>query len=356
MTCPETTSFALTQLTEPQQYALPTALPPGFDASIALLLGNCCNLTYTQLANGTTTLSTAELQGLGSGITFTQLAGFTVSESIVAGAEIGTSGEYVTVPVGFALRGAMTSGGPAMNIIALRGTQTYNEWINDIDAVPTPFHVGNNNGNYYLNLEFAPLGLVHGGFYSLYTQGTDGAQPLKIDHDMDFKAEYTRPPGSIAEQSATLLTSSTLDAALPLYITGHSLGGALAILCAMDIGTNFPKGFPAGGLAMYNLAGPLVAAGLSAFNTSLLSVDPSVFVTAYSSAVANSYRIVNSPDIVPISPPGCVGLGSELTIQFAHVTANPVAYCAQMGSIGANHSCSSTYVPYLQQLANGFSG
>jgi hypothetical protein len=70
----------------------------------------------------------------------------------------------VTVPVGFALRGAMTSGGPAMNIIALRGTQTYNEWISDIDAVPTPFHVGNNNGNYYLNIEFAPLGLVHGGF------------------------------------------------------------------------------------------------------------------------------------------------------------------------------------------------
>ncbi|MGQ0592372.1 MAG: hypothetical protein ACT4QB_06890, partial [Gammaproteobacteria bacterium] len=63
-----------------------------------------------------------------------------------------------------------------------------------------------------------------------------------------------------------------------------------------------------------------------------------------------------SPDIVPISPPACVGLGSELIIQFAHVTATPVAYCAQMGSIGANHSCSGTYVPYLQQLANGFSG
>jgi hypothetical protein len=42
----------------------------------------------------------------------------------------------------------------------------------------------------------------------------------------------------------------------------------------MDIGTNFPNGFPAGGLAMYNLAGPLVAAGLSAFNASLLTVDP----------------------------------------------------------------------------------
>jgi hypothetical protein len=119
MACPEAAPFALTQLTEPQQYASSTALPPGFHASIALLLGNCCNLTYTQFANGTTTLSTAELQRLGPGNTFTQLAGFTVSESIVAGAEIGTSGEYVTVPVGFALSGAMTSGGPAMNIIAL---------------------------------------------------------------------------------------------------------------------------------------------------------------------------------------------------------------------------------------------
>ena len=190
MACPETAPFALTQLTEPQQYASPTALPPGFHASIAL----CCNLTYTQLANGTTTLSAAELQGLGSGNTFKQLAGFTVSESIVAGAEIGTSGEYVTVPVGFALCGAMTSGGPAMNIIALRGTQTYNEWINDIDAVPTPFHVGNNNGNYYLNIEFAPLGLVHGGFYSLYNQGTDGTQPTKIDHDIDLDVRVHTTP------------------------------------------------------------------------------------------------------------------------------------------------------------------
>jgi hypothetical protein len=94
--------FALTQLTAPQQYASPTALPPGFDASIALLLGNFCNLTYTQLANGATTLGTAELQGLGLGIPLRSSRVSPSPSPSSRGAEIGTSGQYVTVPVGFA--------------------------------------------------------------------------------------------------------------------------------------------------------------------------------------------------------------------------------------------------------------
>jgi len=100
MTCPAALPLAFTQLTEPQQYASPTGLPAGFDPTIALLLGNCCNLTYSQFASGTTSLTAAQVAGLWSGNSLSQLAGFTVSEAIAAGAEIGTTGEYVTFPVG----------------------------------------------------------------------------------------------------------------------------------------------------------------------------------------------------------------------------------------------------------------
>ena len=61
-----------------------------------------------------------------------------------------------------------------------------------------------------------------------------------------------------------------------------------------------PASFPAGKLYMYNLASPLVAAGISAYG---IGVETSTFVSAYNAAVANSYRVVHAPDIVPSCRP-----------------------------------------------------
>lgn len=300
MSCPQPAPFAFTQLTEPAQYANPSALPSGFNAQMALLMGNCCNLTYSQFASGSTDLTQAQLSSLGS---FTQLAGFSISEAIATGAEIGTTGEWATFPVGFAITGTPSGGGQQINIIALRGTRTYNEWLNDAEAIPSPFHIGTNNDNYYNSLDIAQIGLVHGGFYNLYNQGTDGAQPVATEVKDLIYYEYSRPTGSIAQQIASLIALNTFDSSLPLYVTGHSLGAALATVCAADIGINFPNNFPSGQLYMYNLASPLVVAGVNAYGVGFDSQD---FVTSYNNAVSNSYRIVHSPDIVPISPPSCI--------------------------------------------------
>ena len=347
MTCPGSSPLTFTQLTEPQQYASPSNLPAGFDAQMALFLGNCCNLTYSQFAAGSTQLTAAQLAGLWQGNSLSQSAGFTVSEAIAAGAEIGTTGEYVTFPVGFALTGSIP-GRPSMNIIALRGTRTYNEWIDDAEAIPGSWHVGTNNGNSYPLVPPFQYGMVHGGFYGLYNQGTNGAQPVSSGL---FEYTYSRPAGSLAAQIYSLLTGGSFNPKLPLYITGHSLGAALATLCAMDAGINMPSSFPSGQLYMYNLASPLVVAGVKAYG---VGVDTSTFVSAYNTAVANSYRVVNAPDIVPILPPGCTDLGTEVELSFAHVTDNVVTFCAQTGSIGGNHACTDTYVPFLRQLFNGF--
>ncbi len=350
MTCPQTFPLTLTPLTEPTQFASPTALPAGFDTEIAALLGNCCNLTYTQLANGVTTLPSDQIAALWPNNTFSQLAGFSVSEEVSKGLEIGTSGEYVTRPVGFVLTGTIP-GRNAFNIIALRGTRTIVEWISDAEALPTPWHVGTNNGKFYPRVDPFALIMVHGGFYRFYNQGTNGTQPTEISEGLTHVA-YSRPAGSIAAQVFDLLTGDSFDKSLPLYITGHSLGSALAELCAMDVGTNLPSSFPAGQLSVYSLAGPLVAAGLQAYG---FGVTASKFVQAYGSVVPQSFRIVHSADIVPILPPSCVGIGSEIELEFAQVSNNAVNFCAQTGSIGGNHSCADTYVPYLQQLHGGFS-
>jgi len=337
------------QLTQPTNTVSATA-PSGFDPAVGLILGNACNLAYLQYASGIAALS-ADLiqQTMGTNGTFTQIGdGFTTSESIGTGATAGTAGYYRTVPVGFAMNYTPSSGGQGFNIIALRGTRTYQEWLDDAEAIPAYWYVGNNNGQYFEEYSISGLGMVHGGFLNLYTVGTNGELPVKTYPEFS-KFEYNRPDGSIAAYVAA--ACSQLDNSLPLYITGHSLGGGLAVICAMDIGVNFPTSYANSQLYMWNLAGPLVAAGI---NVESIAIDSSVFVTNYANYVNSSFRIVNAADLVPILPPTSVGVG-VLSLNFAHVTSNTVTYCNQTGSIVGNHSCTDNYLAYLQGLAGGFS-
>ncbi len=345
----DNTSFPFTQLTEPQTYADPTP-PASSDPATLLLLGNLCLLTYQQYANGSPALSEQQIQAvIGSSWSVSNFTGFTISEALGTGTIPGEPGFYTTLPVGFAV--TLTSGTQTLNVIALRGSQSFDEWVNDATAVPAVFAVGNNGGNYYYYAE--PVGLVHGGFYALYTQGTEGGLPQVMSETWD-SYWCTRPAGSIAEQVASVMTS--LDGQAPLYVTGHSLGAALAGLAAMDVGTNFHHSFPS--LTMVHLAPPRLAAGAS---TDLfgplapIGVPASTFVSSFTTAVPTSLAVVHSADIVPILPPESTTLG-DFTFEFAQVAQVVINFCAQTGDIGENHSAAQTYVPYLQQLADGFTG
>ncbi|KAF1328893.1 hypothetical protein FI667_g6455, partial [Globisporangium splendens] len=68
-----------------------------------------------------------------------------------------------------------------------------------------------------------------------------------------------------------------------VYVTGHSMGGALAILAAYDLAVNFSMK-----VNMYNFGGPRVG-------------NPS-FCRHYNKCVATSYRVVMDGDIVPGVP------------------------------------------------------
>ncbi|XP_060673317.1 phospholipase A(1) DAD1, chloroplastic-like [Ziziphus jujuba] len=100
-------------------------------------------------------------------------------------------------------------------VIALRGTATCFEWLENLRASLTdlPGHVGPNSDS--------PM--VERGFYSLYTSRTSTCPSLQ---DM------------IREEIARVIESYG-DEPLSLTITGHSLGAALAILSAYDITTSF---------------------------------------------------------------------------------------------------------------------
>ena len=136
---------------------------------------------------------------------------------------------------------------------------------------------------------------------------------------------------------------------------------------------------------MYSLASPRVAMGAYFIiwhdKIPYLSDELAKLLMNYQQLVPNTYQIFNAADIVPILPPASIKAG-PLNLQCAQVTdhyqiANPGAadttppvgapvsqsgsltdhvihFCMQTGDIGNNHSCATTYVPYLAQLADGF--
>jgi predicted lipase len=69
-----------------------------------------------------------------------------------------------------------------------------------------------------------------------------------------------------------------------VYVTGHSLGGALAILAALDIETQFPGTY----VTIYNFGSPRVG-------------DP-LFAHIYDDLVRDSHRIVHDGDRSPEQP------------------------------------------------------
>lgn len=345
-----TPTFEFTPLVEPASAVDPSGFPAGFDPTQALFLAQCCALTYLQYQRDPTSAPppftpqelAAALTALGSGYTFQQVGpGFTSSEKQGLGTSLGDGTTYATVPFGFALQAAL-SGQPAFNVLAFRGTQSADEWLNDATALPTEFA---------LDTSTATPGHVHLGFYEQYTLGTNGTPPTDSD---------PRPAGSLAAQVAAAMPALEQAAggtALPLLVTGHSLGAALAVLAAMDVAVSFFQNIAGSGeqITMVNFAGPRVSAGTVVDGITVYDVQQ--FITNYQSRVPASFRVVNAADLVPILPPPSTTVpGIKTSLLFSHVTDDPITYCAQLQTIGNNHSLADNYLPYAEAAAQGFEG
>ncbi|MGB3363228.1 MAG: lipase family protein [Thermodesulfobacteriota bacterium] len=154
--------------------------------------------------------------------------------------------------------------------VSFRGTANFTDAITDVAAIQIPYN-------------FVPTtGLVSGGFLGAY-EGTD-----------DFPIESA----ILSKVDELSMTGSFTN----LYITGHSLGAALAFLAFPDFSQNVSN---IDNVTMYNFAGP--AAGDSAW------------VSTYEGEYATnrtSFRIVNKNDLVPMLPP----LGLDCTnFSYFHV-------------------------------------
>jgi hypothetical protein len=343
-----TPTFELTPLVEPSSAVNPSGFPAGYDPTVGFFLAQCCALTYAQYERDprsapppfTPRELQAALTALGASFTYQQVGpGFTSSEKQGLGTSLAAGTTFATVPFGFALQVAK-EGQPAFNVLAFRGTQSLDEWLRDATALPTRFA---------LDTSTSTPGYVHLGFYEQYVTGTDGTAPSTSD---------PRPVGSLAAQVAAALPaleSAAGGQALPLFVTGHSLGAALATLCAMDVAVNFAAQVAEGGagLTMTNFASPRVSAGTVVDGITVFDVQQ--FIINYQERVPDSFRVVNAADLVPILPPPSLQVPKiKTSLLFAHVTGDPITYCAQLQTIANNHSLADNYQPYAQAAAGGF--
>lgn len=168
--------------------------------------------------------------------------------------------------------------------LVLRGTESAQDWLDDLDAEqqPWPWQPGQ--------------GRVHAGFLKLY--------------------------GSLRDLALAALDS--LQPRGPLWSCGHSLGCALSSMAVLDLHERWPDQ----PLQHYNFASPrLAAVG---------------FAAAYNGLGVPTYRVVNDSDLVPEVPP------ADSDGLFYQHLGQAVTFTASYGGVAANHSMTDCYLYALQ--------
>ncbi len=212
-------------------------------------------ILYGQLVNEAYKVPTSDLKNR-AGTTLTAERGpnkttFEVIASIYANdlaKDAKKTGPTDTVSIGLVLWQAST--GEA--VIAIRGTEGLLEWFQDAQ-------IGTEK------CPFTEAGDTEDGFTDVY------------------KSFAVSAPGgsSVTASLATIFGSRQVNS---LTICGHSLGGALATLQALDVAANSKFKNP----TVYTYASP--------------RTGDELFASTYGSKVPNTFRIVNTADLVPKLP------------------------------------------------------
>lgn len=168
-------------------------------------------------------------------------------------------------------------------IASFRGSDNTKNWVDDFDFLQIPY------------LKCAGC-LVHNGFYYGY---------MTIS--------------SSVKSQVQLLLSKYRGASV--YVTGHSLGGALATVAALDIKHTFNPP-----MKVYTFGQPRVGNGLYAHH--------------FQSQIPDSYRVIHYADIVPHLPP--------IALDFKHFD-HQIWYSADMQTFkecsAEDKSCADSFKP-----------
>jgi kumamolisin len=195
--------------------------------------------------------------------------------------------DFIILPTGPIFYGfvAQNIANPTQFVLAIRGTQTPEEWWDDFTSIfKTPFSAPNS-------------GSVALGFNRIYQTMEIIERPTGVA-GAAVAARSLKPVGSFAAQAASLVRrlsqaaaprAAGVPATASIAVVGHSLGSALTTLYTME---------NAKGDQIHN---PILCTFASP------RVGDANFVAAFSALPLTSWRIVNEPDIVPTQPPELAG-------------------------------------------------
>ncbi|MBD1919768.1 lipase family protein [Microcoleus sp. FACHB-831] len=239
--------------------------------------------------------------------------------------------------------------------VVFRGTMNSAEWISNFKACQEPFldlslplnrqialdddddpfledtdSIMKEHDKFNLGILAQDIGEVHRGFYRTYTRLDRGGL-------LDGTPANDRP--SMKESVETTLNNLAQDS--QIFVTGHSLGGALATIAALHISKMNSFNPP----ILYTFASPRV--GDQRFAQQFENLE--------------CYRIANSEDLVPTIPlatklltlraslAGITGLWKNhlSKMDYQHI-GEPLYFTTQKGSVSDNHT-----IPVYQEALNG---
>jgi triacylglycerol lipase len=164
-------------------------------------------------------------------------------------------------------------------VIAFRGTTSTADTISDLIAIQIPYPWVPNGGK------------THCGFTEIYA--------------------------TARQQILTALSKCSNNK--KLLITGHSLGGALAVLCALDLAYNTKFKTP----SVYTYGAPRVG-------------DPT-FAAAYNRKIAINHRLAIESDLIPLIPPPIYKTPRSKVFLYLHVKGGMYLHYIS-NSLSKNHA------------------
>lgn len=242
--------------------------------------------------------------------------------------------------------------------LIFRGTMEPAEWFNDFQYKQIPFLMPDEH--------FLGLGEICLGFNKIYTDYRPGIAMDKTGLnrfsrwiDEEVREKVMKDNLSICQEHKLSMKDTVhqvlgelLEASnqpLRFHVAGHSLGAALATICALHVAMICEKKSVQCPIDLYTFASPRVG-------------DPQ-FANACARRL-NAFRIANSEDVVPGIPPATLRVVGEEMKPGAHVEAVraalakltggvsndvfehvgvPVYFTLQLGEISSNHNMGHTY-------------
>ncbi len=271
--------------------------PPDFNRERAIELGTLVNYAYDQFqafaGNGTWKLDPA--YSLVCEISYHTILGFDIDSPDNETTAIDR--EIENLPVSFSTESLFGKDVPMGYVatkgkdayLVFRGTATPREWMFDANIRTVPYRLEG-------------WGKVSNGFLNIYNRCRDS---------------FIKKLGKLGPD-------------FQLYITGHSLGGAMSLLALPDVVASTPFKTP----ILYNYGCP--------------RVGDNDFVQAYNNLPGKkSFRVVNTSDIVasiplPVLVSGLIGLPAGF---YSHVDT-PVDFTYQSNDVNKNHA-TNTYIKAL---------